>query len=75
MSGDLFPDQAEGYPELTEAPLSVRIDPTMPLAARMRPRCLDEYIGQSHILGPGKLLRRAIEADRFTSLVFMVLPG
>jgi putative ATPase len=35
-----------------------------PLAARMRPRTLDEYIGQEHIVGEGKLLRRAIEADR-----------
>ena len=34
-----------------------------PLAARMRPRTLEEYAGQSHILGQGKLLRRAIEAD------------
>jgi len=51
------------------------IDPTMPLAARMRPRTLDEYVGQGHILGPGKLLRRAVEADRFTSLVFYGPPG
>ena len=50
-------------------------DPTMPLAARMRPRNLDEYAGQSHILGEGKLLRRAIEADRFTSLIFYGPPG
>lgn len=50
-------------------------DPTMPLAARMRPRNLDEYVGQSHILSPGKLLRRAIEADRFTSLIFYGPPG
>jgi putative ATPase len=50
-------------------------DPTMPLAARMRPRNLDEYVGQSHILAEGKLLRRAIEADRFTSLIFYGPPG
>ncbi len=50
-------------------------DPTMPLAARMRPRNLDEYVGQSHILSQGKLLRRAIEADRFTSLIFYGPPG
>jgi len=47
----------------------------LPLAARMRPRTLDEYIGQQHILGPGRLLRRAIEADRFTSLIFYGPPG
>ena len=46
-----------------------------PLAARMRPRKLNEYIGQDHILGEGKLLRRAIEADRFASLIFYGPPG
>jgi len=46
-----------------------------PLAARMRPRSLDEYAGQEHILGPGKLLRRAIEADRFSSIVLYGPPG
>lgn len=46
-----------------------------PLAARMRPRNLDEYIGQGHILGSGKLLRRAIEADRIASLILFGPPG
>ncbi|WP_027414943.1 AAA family ATPase [Aneurinibacillus terranovensis] len=46
-----------------------------PLADRMRPRTLDEFIGQEHIVGPGKLLRRAIEADRITSLIFYGPPG
>src|SRR5436309_14022656 len=46
-----------------------------PLAARMRPRDLDEFAGQSHILGPGQLLRRAIEADRIQSLIFYGPPG
>lgn len=46
-----------------------------PLADRMRPRTLDEYIGQAHILGPGKLLRRAIEADRVSSLILYGPPG
>lgn len=46
-----------------------------PLAARMRPRSLDEIAGQQHILAEGKLLRRAIEADRFTSLIFYGPPG
>jgi putative ATPase len=41
----------------------------------MRPRTIDEISGQQHILGPGKLLRRAIEADRFTSLIFYGPPG
>ena len=46
-----------------------------PLAARMRPRSLEEYSGQTHILAPGQLLRRAIEADRIQSLIFYGPPG
>ena len=47
-----------------------------PLAARMRPRSLDEFVGQQHIVGEGRLLRRAIEADRlFSSVVFWGPPG
>jgi putative ATPase len=46
-----------------------------PLATRMRPRSLDEFVGQEHILGPGKLLRRAIEADRLPSVILSGPPG
>ncbi len=46
-----------------------------PLAARMRPKDLDEYAGQSHLLAPGKLLRRSIESDRLSSLIFYGPPG
>jgi putative ATPase len=46
-----------------------------PLAARMRPRTLDEFIGQEHFLGPGKLLRRLLQADRLTSVLFYGPPG
>ena len=46
-----------------------------PLAARMRPRTLDEIVGQEHVLAPGKTLRRAIEADRVPSLVLWGPPG
>lgn len=46
-----------------------------PLADRMRPRNLDEFIGQKHIVGKGTLLRRAIEADRLTSSIFFGPPG
>ncbi|HEY1048861.1 MAG TPA: replication-associated recombination protein A [Prosthecobacter sp.] len=46
-----------------------------PLAARMRPRTLDEYAGQQHILAEGKLLRRAVQADRFSSLILYGPPG
>jgi putative ATPase len=82
MEDDLF--MATGSDEILSgtpmeaAPPSgpdLRLDPTMPLAARMRPRDLDEYAGQGHILGEGRLLRRAIEADRFTSLIFYGPPG
>jgi putative ATPase len=50
-------------------------DATAPLATRMRPRSLKEFVGQEHILGPGKLLRRAIEADRLPSVIFYGPPG
>ncbi len=46
-----------------------------PLADRMRPRTLEEFIGQEHLVGPGRLLRRAIEADRLTSSIFFGPPG
>ncbi len=46
-----------------------------PLAARLRPRTLDEYVGQEHIVGPGRLLRRAILADQLSSLILYGPPG
>src|SRR5437764_12690653 len=46
-----------------------------PLAARMRPRTLDEIVGQEHILGPGRVLRRSIEADTITSMILWGPPG
>jgi putative ATPase len=46
-----------------------------PLAERLRPRTLDEFVGQDHLLGPGKLLRRLIEADRISSMIFWGPPG
>lgn len=46
-----------------------------PLAARMRPRTLDEFVGQGAIIGPGRLLRRAIQADQLSSLIFYGPPG
>lgn len=47
----------------------------VPLAERLRPQTLDEIVGQEHILAPGKLLRRAIEADRLTSLILYGPPA
>ena len=65
MSDDLF-EHARQERMKTEAPL----------AARMRPRTLDEYIGQEHIVGEGKLLQRAIKADKlFSSIILWGPPG
>src|SRR5438093_6299835 len=50
-------------------------DSPIPLAARMRPRKLEEFVGQTHLLAAGQLLRRAIEADRVQSLIFYGPPG
>ena len=51
------------------------VNKAAPLATRMRPRSLDEFVGQEHILAPGKLLRRAIEADRLPSVILSGPPG
>lgn len=76
MTGDLF---SKTNPPLSDNKMSEKeILPNqshVPLAARMRPRNLNEYYGQSHILSPGNLLRRAIEADRIQSLIFYGPPG
>ena len=58
-----------------DAEREVKADASAPLASRMRPRSLDEFVGQEHILAPGKLLRRAIEADRLPSVIFFGPPG
>ncbi len=50
-------------------------EPPQPLAARLRPRTLDEYAGQTHLLGPGKVLRRLIESDQISSMIFWGPPG
>jgi putative ATPase len=65
---DLFQTSAED-------PTDASVPASAPLAARMRPRTLDEFFGQEHILAPGKLLRRAIEADRLPSLILSGPPG
>src|SRR5258707_7218043 len=62
---DLFAEAAGADPVQANAPL----------AARMRPKSLDEFVGQEHILGPGKLLRRAIESDRLSSIILYGPPG
>jgi putative ATPase len=61
--------------DLFEDTKEVVADSAAPLATRMRPRSLEEFVGQEHILAPGKLLRRAIEADRLPSVIFSGPPG
>src|SRR5437763_7932513 len=56
---------------LSEVPLALEA----PLAMRMRPRTLDEFVGQEQLVGPGKVLRRAIEEDRLASMVLWGPPG
>lgn len=65
----LFSDQDES------APTSQSVDLNAPLAERVRPRKLEEFVGQEHLIGPGKLLRRLVEEDRLTSLIFWGPPG
>ncbi|MCM8825769.1 MAG: replication-associated recombination protein A [Candidatus Omnitrophica bacterium] len=63
MDGELFD---EGKPDVVNFE---------PLAFRMKPRTFDEFVGQNHILGPGKALRKLIESDSFSSLIFFGPPG
>ena len=74
---DLFSESVEHQPSMPSASSASEseIFRSRPLAARMRPRSLEEYAGQTHILAPGQLLRRAIEADRIQSLIFYGPPG
>src|SRR5258708_18533930 len=51
------------------------LDKVAPLAVRMRPRTLEEFAGQQHFLRPGKVLRRMLEADRLSSVIFYGPPG
>ena len=66
----------KGLPvDLFEAQHQAHRDAAAPLAVRMRPRTLDEFVGQAHFVGPGKLLRRLLEADRLASALFYGPPG
>jgi len=71
LFGPAEPETAEHAParRVEQAP------PATPLAARMRPRTLDEFVGQERVLGPGRLLRRAVEADQVPSLILWGPPG
>jgi putative ATPase len=61
--------------DLFQAAREANLQRAQPLAARMRPRSLDEFVGQEHFLGPGKLLRRLLQADRLSSVIFHGPPG
>lgn len=64
MTRSLFDEPAKDHPPALE-----------PLAARMRPRTLDDFVGQEHILGPERLLRRSIQSDKINSMIFWGPPG
>src|SRR5262245_64109876 len=72
----IFMTRKPSAPTLTlfSAPASAQVAEA-PLALRMSPRTLDEWAGQDHLLGEGKLLRRAVEADRLSSAIFFGPPG
>lgn len=74
-SDDLFASSTAANHAAASESSEPRRQSLPPLAARMRPENLDEYAGQQHILAPGQLLRRAIEADRIQSLIFYGPPG
>ncbi len=61
--------------DLFEKARQEQVEREAPLAARLRPRTLDEFVGQEHVVGPGRLLRRAIQADQISSLIFYGPPG
>lgn len=61
--------------DLFEANKADELSSRAPLATRMRPRTLDELVGQEHVIGPGTLLRKAIEGDRLSSLILWGPPG
>jgi putative ATPase len=66
-AGSLFDDEP--------SPSATPDAPSGPLAARMRPRTLDEFVGQQHVVGPGTVLRRLIEGDQLSSAIFWGPPG
>jgi putative ATPase len=66
---------ATGSPDLFAAAAQSRLESRAPLAARLRPRSLDEVVGQVHLIGPAGPLRKLVEADRLSSVIFWGPPG
>lgn len=73
LQGSLFEEVPAASP--FDEGESDAVDMSQPLAARIRPRTLDEVVGQEHLIGPDKLLRRMIEGDRIASMIFWGPPG
>ena len=71
----LFDNQLDGTPDLPQRSSKGPLHAAAPLAERMRPKTLDEYVGQEHLLGPGKPLRVQIERDDPQSMIFWGPPG
>ena len=67
--------RADASPSLFDEAVEAELEKRAPLAARLRPRSLEEVVGQSHLLGPGGPLRSLIEADRISSAIFFGPPG
>jgi putative ATPase len=63
------------FPPPSDAPLNRRVQGSVPLASRMRPRSFEEFVGQQHIVGSGRVLRTSIEADTMPSIVLWGPPG
>ena len=69
------PRPTGGPSDLFSAAVEDRLRRQSPLAARLRPRTLDEIVGQEHLVGPGRPLRALVEADRLSSAIFWGPPG
>ncbi|MBX5450361.1 replication-associated recombination protein A [Thermogemmatispora sp.] len=71
----LFPDSASAQKEVPARAVTNKAKGVEPLASRLRPRSLEEFVGQEHLLGEGRLLRRCLEEDRVPSLILWGPPG
>src|SRR5919202_4680890 len=69
------PEHTSGVSDLFSEAAARRLDDTAPLAQRLRPTTLDEFVGQEHVVGPGRALRLAIEQDRVPSMILYGPPG
>src|SRR5579875_3154538 len=71
----LFPDSASAKKGTSAHAAAGQAESAEPLASRLRPRSLEEFVGQEHLLGEGRLLRRCLEEDRVPSLILWGPPG